>query len=74
VDGEITFLQALHKPKVSDYFLNNTYLGSLNKEPFNFSFAPSAVAGISDSAVLKIVAYDKVRNKTEVSVPIKLNY
>jgi len=57
-----------------DYFLNNTYLGSLNKEPFNFSFAPSAVAGISDSATLKIVAYDKARNKTEVSVPIRINY
>lgn len=57
-----------------DFFLNNTYLGSLNKEPFNFSFMPSSAAGIGDSAILKIIAYDKVKNKTEASVPIKINH
>jgi 1A family penicillin-binding protein len=57
-----------------DYFLDNTYLGSLNKEPFIFSFVPSSVKEVEESANLKIIAYDKVKNKTEAITQIKFNY
>ena len=57
-----------------DYFLNNNYLGSVNKEPFGFSFTPSATMEANSEAVVKIIAYDKVRNKTEKIIPIKINY
>ncbi|MBU1159921.1 PBP1A family penicillin-binding protein [Patescibacteria group bacterium] len=54
-----------------DFFFNNNYLGSSNAEPFNFFFYPSKIEGWSETSTLRIVAYDNVRNKTEVSMPIK---
>ena len=64
-----------------DFFLNGTYLGSSNAAPFNFSFVPASVVEISNpvkiggsvKATLKIIAYDKVKNKTETTVPIRFS-
>ena len=53
-----------------DYFLNDNYLGSSKKSPFSFSFTPRGVANLNNSSVIKLVAYDKVRNKSEVVFPI----
>jgi hypothetical protein len=56
----------------ADFYLNNTYLGSLTltKEPFRFSFAPSNIGELQQSSEIKIIVYDKVRNKTEIVVPV----
>ena len=55
-----------------DFFFNNNYLGSSNQEPFTFSFAPKDIGNMRNDSEVKIIAYDAVRNKTEVTVPIKL--
>ena len=55
----------------ADFFLNNSYLGSSNSEPFEFSFAPSVIGEIKENSIIKIIVYDKVKNKTEITVPIK---
>jgi len=54
-----------------DFFLNGTYLGSTNNEPFSFTFTPSNLDGWDNNSAIKITAYDKVRNKTEVLVPVE---
>lgn len=57
-----------------DLFFNNNYLGSMNQEPYLFSFKPSNFGAIINSSNIKIVAYDKVRNKSETVIPIKINF
>ena len=58
----------------ADLFFNNNYLGSLNQEPYIFTFKPSNFSpNVSDSEI-KIIAYDKARNKTEKLIPIKINF
>ncbi len=54
----------------ADFYLNNTYLGSLKKAPLKFSFAPSNTKELRLSAEIRIIVYDKVRNKKEFVVPI----
>lgn len=64
-----------------DFFLNGAYLGSSRSAPFNFSFLPANAAEIGGNtnpddtvgARLKIIGYDKVRNKTEIMLPIKFS-
>lgn len=55
-----------------DFFFNNNYLGSSAQEPFTFSFAPKDVGEIRNDSEVKIIAYDTIRNKTEVIIPIKI--
>lgn len=55
-----------------DFFFNNNYLGSSTREPFAFSFIPKNVGEVRKDSEIKIIAYDKVRNKTDVAAPIKL--
>lgn len=52
-----------------DFYLNGALLGSLTKAPFSISFIPRDVSGIESSNTLKIVGYDSVFNKSEVTVP-----
>ena len=58
----------------ADLFFNNNYLGSLNQEPYLFSFKPIGAHGVAGDSEIKIIAYDKVRNKTEKTIPIKINF
>ena len=55
-----------------DFFFNNNYLGSSTQEPFNFSFVPQNVGGLRNDSEIKIIAYDKVRNKAETTIPLKI--
>lgn len=55
-----------------DFFLNNIYLGSSRAEPYAFSFVPSTLETKEDSEI-KIIAYDKIRNKSETVLPVKFN-
>jgi len=58
----------------TDLFFNNNYLGSLNQEPYVFIFKPSDFGPAPNNSDIKIIAYDKVRNKSETITPIKINY
>ena len=57
-----------------DFFFNNNYLGSLNQGPYIFSFKPGDTANVIDNSEIKIIAYDKMRNKAEKIIPIKINF
>ena len=56
-----------------DYYFNNNYLGSLNQEPYVFTFKPSSFNINENDSEIKIITYDKVRNKTEKKILIKIN-
>ena len=56
-----------------DYYFNNNYLGSLNQEPYVFTFKPSAFETTANDSEIKIIAYDKIRNKTEKKILIKID-
>lgn len=52
-----------------DFFFNGSYIGTSKINPFGFSFKPADYNITQEKAELKIIAYDQVRNKTEVVVP-----
>ena len=49
--------------KKIDVFINNVYLKSLKTEPFNISFSPKEIAGITTNNTIRIVGYD-INNET----------
>lgn len=55
-----------------DFFFNNNYLGSSAQEPFTFSFVPRSAGKLQNDSEIKVIAYDKVRNKTETFIPITI--
>ena len=58
----------------TDLYFNNNYLGSLNQEPYIFTFQPNRFTKPvleNSNSEIKIIAYDKVRNKSETIIPIK---
>jgi len=65
--GKFAFGQA-------DLFFNNNYLGSLNQEPYTLTFKPSDLGAAANESEIKIITYDKVRNKSEKITPIKISY
>ena len=65
--GKFAFGQA-------DLFFNNNYLGSLSQEPYILTFKPSDLGTAANASEIKIITYDKVRNKSEKIIPIKINY
>jgi len=58
----------------ADLFFNNNYLGSLNQEPYLFTFKPNDIGSRLENSEIKIIAYDKVRNKSETIIPVKFNF
>ena len=58
----------------ADLFFNNNYLGSLNQEPYIFTFKPTDIVSRFEDSEIKIIAYDKVRNKSETKITIKFNF
>ena len=55
-----------------DFFLNDVYLGSVVRPPFDFSFALSDLPASLDETILKLVVYDQVKNSAAYSQPIKI--
>ena len=58
----------------ADLFFNNNYLGSLNQEPYLLTFKPNDIGSRLENSEIKIIAYDKVRNKSETTIPVKFNF
>jgi len=57
-----------------DYFLDDTFLGSVTQKPFDFAFIPlSSMEFEKKTAKLKIIAYDNVRNKMTVVMPLNFS-
>ncbi len=56
-----------------DFFINNTYLGSSKKAPFEFSFLPSEIQEIGSESQIRAVVYDSVLNKSETETTLRLS-
>lgn len=56
-----------------DYFLNDTYLGSVKQGPVEFSFVPSDINNITRDNELHIVVRDSVGNKNEITTRLFLS-
>lgn len=54
--------------KSVDFFLNDEFLGTRTSPPFNFSFIPKDIDGISGDNQLKVILKDEDYNKAEASV------
>lgn len=50
-----------------EYYLNGNYLGNSLNAPFQFSFVPEDIDGITDTNNLRVVVYDSVFNKSEAT-------
>ncbi|MFA6536425.1 MAG: penicillin-binding protein [Candidatus Paceibacterota bacterium] len=51
----------------ADYFINGSFAGSATRTPFSFSFVPNEIDSVSDFNTLRVVVYDAVLNRGEVS-------
>ncbi len=65
-----------------DFFFGNKYLGSSKNSPFGFSFiiplktfeeGSIEPGNVKTDSYVKIIAYDNVRNKTEIVVPVRIS-
>ncbi len=53
----------------ADFFLDDTYLGSSNQSPFEFSFVPGKYLNESQlQENLRVVVYDEVKNRGETNL------
>lgn len=48
-----------------DLYINNTYIRSLKRSPFVFSFTPNEINSLKNRNVIRLVGYDAVLNKKE---------
>ncbi len=60
VTAGINGISSLYPITQVDYFLNDNFLGSVMKPPYQFSFSLNG-----DTNILRVVVYDSVKNKTE---------
>ncbi len=51
--------------KQVDFFINTTLIYSTTKSPFKYTFIPSDIDGIEASNEVRVVVYDKDRNRGE---------
>lgn len=59
-----------NKIKKIDVFINKTFLRSLKTTPYNISFIPNEITGISDSNTITIIGYDTNGNQGEASTTL----
>jgi 1A family penicillin-binding protein len=56
-----------------DIYINNTYLTSLKSYPFNVSFIPNSISGISNINTFRIIGIDNLGNKGEKNINFKVS-
>ena len=54
--------------KKAEYYINNTFIGTVSVQPFSLDFTPNSVENIKNNNTLRVVVYDEAQNKTEESV------
>ncbi len=64
------FYSGKYPLKHGDFFLNDSFIGSIGPNTYEFSFNPSSSGAPARSSSLKIVIYDDFENRSETVVPI----
>lgn len=57
----------------ADFYINGTLVGSVTRPPIVFSFTPSDIESLIETNTLRIVGYDTVFNKSEVTTSFTVN-
>lgn len=55
-----------------DVFLNDNFVDSVRREPFETAFAPKEFSGTGSENTVRIIVYDSVRNRNETSIILRL--
>lgn len=63
-----------HPITQADFFVNDAYLGSITKEPFESTFKPSDIENIKETNSVKVVIYDSVKNKVEQTTSFNVRW
>jgi penicillin-binding protein 1C len=53
-------------------YINNNFIETLDGGPYMFRFSPRDISNLGETNTLKVIGYDSVFNKTEVSVEFKV--
>ncbi|MEX0931463.1 MAG: PBP1A family penicillin-binding protein [Candidatus Paceibacterota bacterium] len=53
-----------------DIFINNEFIDSIQRPPFNYTFIPGNIPSIRQSNSIRIVGYDSVYNRAEITLPL----
>ncbi len=56
-----------------DYFVNDTYIGTSDSLPFNFTFTPVNIPGVDSPTTIRVVATDSVYNKKETTTSVTVS-
>jgi 1A family penicillin-binding protein len=56
-----------------EYFINDRYIGKITENPFQISFIPEDTNGIEKNNTLKVVVYDEILNKSEVTTKFRVD-
>jgi len=57
-----------------EYYLNNELVNTSDQSPFLGSFIPSSSNSLNDTSnTIRVVVYDSVYNKTEMTIPVNIN-
>jgi len=57
-----------------DYFVNGTFIGSSQNQPYSLTFSPHTVLSIGEQNIIKAVIYDSVFNKGSVESPLYIKF
>lgn len=58
--------------KRAEFFVNNTYLGSDEQNPFSYSFIPNSISSLGTRAEIRVVIYDDILNKGEATLTLPI--
>lgn len=67
IDIEIDY-EAEYDVEAFDIFINDSYVGSTQSLPFNFSFIPKDIDNLQNMNELKVIVRDEVYNKGEATM------
>ncbi|MDO8590634.1 MAG: PBP1A family penicillin-binding protein [bacterium] len=56
-----------------DYFINGSFVGSVNRYPWSFAFVPQNIDNLTTDNEIRVVAYDNVLNKSETKITFRVS-
>ncbi|MFA5838724.1 MAG: transglycosylase domain-containing protein [Candidatus Paceibacterota bacterium] len=73
INIEVTQQKGPYPVSKVDFYINDLYVGSLNKKPFTLSFTPDDISSVKENNEIRAVGYDSVFNSSEFKLSFKIN-